>query len=73
MSKTNNTHGGSRPGAGRPRKGDLPRVTISFSVDVSTLEKAQKLRAVGYPLGLFIEKRINEMYEDEYEVFANLK
>ena len=38
------THGGPRPGAGRPRKGEQPRVTISFSVDRRTAQKVQELR-----------------------------
>lgn len=62
MSKTSNTHGGSRPGAGRPRKGDLPRVTISFSVDQLTRQMARDLRAAGFDLNNAVEDFIANRY-----------
>lgn len=57
---TQPTHGGPRPGAGRPRKGEQPRVTISFSVDQSTRDQARRLRSAGFPLGEHIEALVDE-------------
>lgn len=59
---TQPTHGGPRPGAGRPRKGEQPRVTISFSVDQSTRDKARKLRKAGFELNAHIEGFISDKY-----------
>lgn len=62
MKEDKNTHGGSRPGAGRPRKGDLPRVTISFSVDQLTRQMARDLRAAGFDLNNAVEDFIANRY-----------
>ena len=59
---TQPTHGGPRPGAGRPRKGEQPRVTISFSVDQSTRDQARRLRSAGFPLGEHIEALVHEQH-----------
>ena len=60
--KSTATHGGPRPCAGRPRKGELPRVTISFSVDPDTAQKARKLRKAGFELNAHIEGFISDKY-----------
>lgn len=49
------THGGPRPGAGRPRKGEQPRVTISFSVDQSCKKMAADLRREGLVVSELVE------------------
>ncbi len=54
------THGGPRPGAGRPRKGEQARVTISFSVDQSTRDQARRLRSAGFPLADHIAALVDE-------------
>ena len=61
MSNANN-HGGARPGAGRPRKGDERRVSITFSVDAETAIKVRALRIKGLPVGERVETFINSMY-----------
>ena len=55
-------HGGKRNGAGRKRKGEELRIPITFSVDPSVMEKAQALRAAGFPLNIHIEALIEEKY-----------
>ena len=55
-------HGGPRPGAGRPRKGEQPRVPISFSVDQSTRDQARRLRSAGFPLVEHIEALVHEKH-----------
>lgn len=56
------TQGGARKRAGRKRKGEELRIPITFSVDPSVMEKAQKLRAAGFPLNIHIEALIEEKY-----------
>ena len=53
--ETNNTQGGKRNGAGRPRKGQELRVPLTFSVDPATRQKAQELRNAGYALNELVE------------------
>lgn len=61
--------GGSRPGAGRPRKGDKCRVGLSFSVDPDTKRKAAELRAAGASLNTEVEQLVGRLYA-LYEVRA---
>jgi len=60
--KDNSTHGGPRPNAGRPRKGEQPRVPLCFSVDPDTAQKARKLRKAGFELNAHIEGLISDKY-----------
>ena len=60
--KQSNTHGGPRPGAGRPRKGEQPRVTISFSVSPDIVRKARELRNDRVAVNEIVEDYINSMY-----------
>lgn len=55
-------YGGKRKGAGRPRKGKDLRQTLTFSVDPSIVEKAQRLRNAGFPLNIHIEALVEEKY-----------
>ena len=55
-------HGGPRQGAGRPRKGEQPRVGLTFSVDQSTRDQARRLRSAGFPLGEHIEALVHEKH-----------
>ena len=57
--ETNNTQGGKRNGAGRPRKGQELRVPLTFSVDPATRQKAQELRNSGVELNRIVESYIN--------------
>ena len=62
MQEKTNTRGGSRRGAGRPRKGKELRVPLCFSVDPRTKARADKLRAVGYNITADIELSILKKY-----------
>lgn len=64
MKEDKTTRGGSRPGAGRPRKGNgLCRpVTFSFSVDQLTRQMARDLRAAGFDLNTAVEDFIANRY-----------
>ena len=59
---SSNTHGGTRQGAGRPRLGEHPRESITFSVSHETATKARRLRASGFPLNIHIEDLIDQKY-----------
>lgn len=66
---SSNTHGGTRPGAGRPRLGEHPRESITFSVSHETATKVRRLRASGFPVNLHLEKMIEENYAWYYNEF----
>ena len=55
-------YGGKRPGAGRPRKGEELRESLTFSVDPLVKKKAQALRSAGFPLNAHIEALIEEKF-----------
>lgn len=61
-SKPTIQHGGPRRGAGRPRKGEQPRVGLTFSVDRTTRDQARRLRSAGFPLGEHIESLVREKH-----------
>lgn len=63
MSKTNATHGGSRPGAGRPRKGDGLRRPVTFSVSEDTARMIQELRYEGEDVNGLVAHTIATRYE----------
>lgn len=65
--KTNTQHGGTRPGAGRPRKGEALRESISFSVDPEIKRLARELRGNGCDLNSVVEAAIRNQHR---EVFA---
>ncbi len=60
MEVINDRRGGARRGAGRPRKGQGLRVTMSLSVDPVTLEQARRLRKAGFPLADHIAALVDE-------------
>lgn len=62
MSQDVERRGGARRGAGRPRKGDELRVTMSFSVDPTTLERARELRGNGCKLNAVVEDAIRDQH-----------
>ena len=64
--KTNTTHGGPRRGAGRPRKGALPRVSMTISVDADILALARELRAAGIPIGDRVAGFIRSLYHQHF-------
>ena len=60
------THGGPRRNAGRPRKGEQPRVPISFSVDLEIKQMAGELRKAGVPVGGRVEGFIRALYHQYF-------
>lgn len=68
MSQPIERRGGARPGAGRPRKGDERRVSITFSVDAGTAIKLRKLRDTGRDINGLIEMYILDLYEESFHL-----
>lgn len=68
MSKTNATHGGSRPGAGRPRKGDGLRRTVTFSVSEDSARKLREIRQSGRDINGLIEMYICDLHEEAFHM-----
>lgn len=62
MKEVKNTRGGSRPGAGRPRKGEGLRRTIAFSVSEETIWHAAQLRSRGISPGDIVERELRQAY-----------
>ena len=60
---TPDNHGGKRPGAGRPRKGEELRIPITFSVDPKVKVMVAELRNAGVDVGQLVCSVIAMKYE----------
>lgn len=64
--KQSNTRGGTRPGAGRPRLGEARRVSATFSVDLSTLDRIRALREAGRDMNQELEFFIGREFAQHF-------